>query len=110
VETYQAEMATLPAGEFMRHYRIFSLMLSLGLAAPLAILAFGFLYQSYRVHKAKRFPYPGMMILRDTPLKTGERARRRVGRLLVVALVLLVAGGVIGGSMFRLLMRVLDST
>lgn len=109
VERYRAEIATSSADELVRDYTILTLAVSLGLAAPLAILACWFLYQSYRVYEAKRFPYPGMWLLRDTPLETGERARRRARRFLAAAVFLLVAGGVMGGSMFRLLMGVLDS-
>jgi hypothetical protein len=109
VEAYEAGIATKSPEELRHDYRLLAVVASLGLVVPLSIVACAFLYQSYRVHRAERHPYPGMMLLRDTPLEIGARARRRSRRLLIAGISLLTAGWLMASYLFSRLMRLLDS-
>lgn len=50
-----------------------------------------------RILEAGRYPYPGMTVLSDTPLLTGDAARRRGHRTLAAALLLALGGPIASG-------------
>jgi hypothetical protein len=63
-----------------------------GLAAAMAITMAAMLARlAVRVRRAERYPVPGALVLRDTPLRTGAEARRFATASLVLAGLLAVA-------------------
>ncbi len=79
--------------------------LALGLAVPLiAIAAYGYLL-AYRIGSSRRFPPPGMAVVRDTAVLSGSAAVTRA-RLLAVLTTLLLAGAV---ALPWMLIRVVSS-
>lgn len=109
VADYEAGIADRSPEELMADYRRFSLIASAGFAVPASLVGAAILYQGYRIHRSGRYPYPGMMLLRDAPLETGPRARRRTKRLIASGGLVIVAGYGLGWYVFSLLMRIAES-
>ena len=74
-------------------------LMALGMAAVLVRL-------SIEVRRAGQYPLPGARVLRDTPIRTGERAQRMAAVSLVLAVLLAMAAVAIvatAWSLWRLL-------
>jgi ABC-type anion transport system duplicated permease subunit len=76
-------------------------LMALGMAAVLSRL-------SIKVRRAAQYPLPGARVLRDTPIRTGERAQRMAAVSVVLAVLLAIAAVAIvatAWSLWRLLVR-----
>jgi hypothetical protein len=73
-------------------------MLALGIGTGLVAFAAWHLRFCYRVYRTERFPPPGIRIIRDTVVLTGEqaRARARLGFLLAT----IVGAGSVGLAVY----------
>ena len=109
IAVYEEEIPTKSREELARDYKYLTLLLSTSLGLPVVFLGTVFLYQAYCVYQSGQYPYPGMIILRDTPLETGYRARRRGRQLLLVGGMVIIGGCVLSGFLHTTLMRVLSS-
>ena len=69
-------------------------------AAPLLVMGAALLHQSRRIRAAQRYPYPGMLLLRDTKLQTGSPALERGRITSFVGTALLILGVVIAPLMY----------
>ena len=88
-------------GASAQRARLVLLCLGVLLIAPLLVLA-GYLWSlGERIVRAREFPPPGMRVIRDTPVITGEKAISR-GRLLKV---LALGCGVVSAALVLLLWR-----
>lgn len=104
---FAAEIQGASLEELLQRYRLLSSLVAMGLALPLLLMGATFLYQGLRVRASNRYPYPGMIVLADTPLETGVAAGRRAVRMLVVGGALVILACVVGVSLYGLLMRLI---
>jgi hypothetical protein len=89
-------------GASAQRVRLVFLLLTALLSAPLLALAVYLWSLGGRVVRAREFPPPGLRVIRDTPIVTGERAVAR-GRLLkVLAVGCVIASAVSAGLLWRL--------
>lgn len=108
-EQYLEELPDRTAEELSRDYRLLAAVVSAGSALPLLTMASVLMYQAIRTQRANRFPYQGMWILRDAPIETGDRVRRRTRRLFAAATGLAILGFAGALFLFALFMRALES-
>lgn len=109
IDVYVEELPQKSREELGSDYQFFTVLVSLGLMIPMAVLGTGFLYQGYRVHCSGQYPYPRMMILRDTLLETGVNAKRWVWRFVLVGGGALIVGCVVSWFVYVTLMQLLLS-
>lgn len=89
-------------GASAQRARLIFLLLAVLLLAPLLAFAAYLWSLGERVVRAREFPPPGLRLIRDTPVITGERAVSR-GRLLkVLALGCGIASAMLGLLLWRL--------
>jgi hypothetical protein len=84
-----------------------SAVISLAAVVPLMVVGTALLWQARRVLAARQYPYPGMMVLRDTKLQEGSAAIQRGRITLIVGAALLVIGVIIGSLMYEMLVRLI---
>ena len=90
-----------PGSSAQRVKMVFRVLVAL-LLAPLLALAAYLWSLGGKVVRAREFPPPGLLVIRDTPIVTGERAVSR-GRLLkVLALGCCIACAVLAVLLWRL--------
>jgi len=89
-------------GALAERVKLVLLLLAAFLIAPLLVLAVYLWSLGGRVLRARAFPPPGLRVIRDTPVITGERAIFR-GRLLkMLALACAIASVALGLLVWRL--------
>lgn len=54
-----------------------------------------FLWLGIRIFKADQYPLPGMRVIRDKKIVTGNRAKARAGVAVALAMVILIAGSLV---------------
>jgi hypothetical protein len=107
LKAFEQEIRQKSHPEFVDELKCVSRVISLAAAVPLMVVGVTLLYQARRVLAAQRYPYPGMMILRDTKLQEGTAAIQRGRITAFVGSALLVLAGVIGSLMYLMLVRVI---
>ena len=107
LKTFEQEIRQKPYPEFVSELKWVSSVISLAAAVPMMVMGAALLYQSRRVLAAQQYPYPGMMILRDTKLREGSAAIQRGSITFFVGAALLVLGVVVGSLMYVMLVRLI---
>ena len=107
LKTFEQEIRKKSHPELVSELKWVSSVISLVSAVPLMVMGAGLLYQSRRVLAAQQYPYPGMMILRDTKLQEGSAAIQRGRITSFVGAALLVLGVAIGSLMYVMLVRLI---
>jgi hypothetical protein len=82
IAEHQPDLAYARVAQLLRIVTVLSVALPALLGALL-------LYAGARILRSGRYPYPDMRPLRDTPIKTGEAARRRAQAALAAGVLLL---------------------
>jgi hypothetical protein len=106
-EAFEQEIRQGSHASVIREMKMLSTVISLGVAVPLMTIGIGLLYQGKRVLGSAQYPYPGMMILRDTKLEEGPAAIKRGRTTLLVGGALLVSGFVAGSYIYMMLGRLI---
>lgn len=107
-EWYVNELPSRTAEQLHRDLRALAFIAAAGLSVPSFVMCAMFLYQAVRIRRNDRYPYPGMWILRDTPIERGAPARRRSRRFLAMAACFASFGVVSAGWLFWTIMGMLD--
>jgi hypothetical protein len=71
-------------------------------SGPLFGLASYLWHFGRRIRRAERYPPPGFRVMRDTPVATGEAARRHGSRVQILAVLIAVAAVLSAVSLWRL--------
>ncbi len=93
LQNYLADLTALSGDQpALAARRAGQLMRAIAMAGTVALCACGayMLRLGTRVRRERRYPPPGMRVIRDTPVLTDDRAGR-VGRILIVLSILLAA-------------------
>ena len=70
-------------------------------SGPLLGLASYLWYFGRRIRRAERYPLSGFRVMRDTPVATGEAARRRGSRVQFLAVLIAVAALLLAASLWQ---------
>jgi hypothetical protein len=77
--------------------------LSLMASGPLLGLAWYLWRLGHRIRRAGAFPPPGFKVVRDTPVETGQAARRRAVVIQTLAVVLAAGALLMAAALWRLI-------
>ena len=100
LKAFEQKIRQKPYPELVSELKLVSAVVSLVATAPLLAMGAALLHQSRRIRAAQQYPYPGMLLLRDTKLQTGSAALERGRITSFVGTALLVLGVVIAPLMY----------